>query len=297
MIDLIPWWGFALYVSVMGAVSNDVNARAKLDGLTLKATNGLFAGLLLTPSLFFVPLPSASEFYIAMVISAFLLSFFEVGSLNMTAAYGGAFTSLLRPIHIPLAFILWSVLFFESSKEMFSSTFTIIGIITSFALLILSKTIFLKKSDKGLKKGFLILILLGCLGAIITVSTKLGISFTETSWQVLVWSCLLNYTISSMAIVRILTSSKRKLRDSLKPKFLKVSFTLGFFTAIIAPVTTLAILTAPNPSFPTAIFMLTTVWLAGYYKLAGRPTNLHPLAAALLILSALILIFSTAGLS
>jgi len=287
---MIPWWGFALYVSAGNAIRSNLNSHYKADGVRVRFWSSLVSAILLSPFLFLARWPDNIEFYISLALGCVLVSTLSIKLLDLSAKYGGPVATLSRPFHVFFSFTLWGLVAFDDTIVMMSDPKVLLGVMTAFALATGSQ-LSMYRHAVDLKHALKELLFVAACGAIMSVVIKYGMIFTEGYEQAVLWGCLTQIGVCVISIAR------SRLRHSVKAiadrHIMKAGLVMGIMNAAVVPAVILSLRATPNPAFTSIIFMLSTVWLMIYYKIRGLDARVRPMQIAFLLLSAIILIAST----
>tara|TARA_R110002124_G_scaffold10469_2_gene52225 strand:- start:50 stop:925 length:876 start_codon:yes stop_codon:yes gene_type:complete len=287
---IIPWWGFALYVSAGNAIRSNLNSHYKADGVRVRLWSSLVSAVILSPFLFIARWPENIEFYISLALGCFLVSTLSIKLLDLSAKYGGPVATLSRPFHVFFSFTLWGLVAFDETVQIMSDPKVLTGVMIAF-LLATASQFSLYRNGVDLKHALKELLFVAVCGAIMSVVIKYGMIFTEGYEQALLWGCL------TQTGVCVISAIRSKLRHSVKEiadrHIMKAGLVMGIMNAAVVPAVILSLRETPNPAFTSIIFMLSTVWLMIYYKFRGLDARVRPMQIAFLLLSAVILIAAT----
>ncbi|MGM0422868.1 MAG: hypothetical protein ACQEQL_07215, partial [Pseudomonadota bacterium] len=198
---MITWWVIALGTSFLNAVWFDLNKKFQIDSICGWAWISCFSALLFSPSLFFVEIPTDPLFFVSLIVVGALMSYGGVLLFDLSARYGGPVASLGRPLQILFSFIIWCLIDWQHTVELFSRIEVLLGVIIAFLLAAWGK-FRLVKDIFNIKAAAGALVLVGLISGMQGPVTKLGMMFTWELEQALVWACLSHVAVFVITISR-----------------------------------------------------------------------------------------------
>jgi len=290
---MIPWWGFALYVSFGNALRSNVNHHYKIDGVRARLWSSLFSFIILSPALFFAKWPQSVEFYLSLAVGCVLVSTLSIKLLDVSARYGGPVATLSRPFHVILSFIFWGMVAWDDTLALLSDKWVLIGVATSF-LMATGAQFWMSRNQADIKSALKELLQVAVMGAFMSVVIKYGMIFTNGIWEVMLWVCLTQAGVACIAFTRSLI--RHPASEIPLKRLVSAGFVMGMMNAAVVPAMAMSLRGTPNPAFTSMIFMLSTVWLMIYYKIKGQNARVKVWPVVILLLAAIILIVSTSKL-
>ncbi len=261
-----------------------------MDGLRGRAWMSVFAFSMLSPIVMFVPFPTEPMFYMVGLVAGILMSYIGTGILNLSRRFGGPLTSLTRPIQILGSFLIWAMIEPAETIAILSHPVGLTGILLSFGFAAWGQWS-MTKGNLALRQSIKTLLILGALASLMSPLTKLGMTYTFEFMHAYVWSWMMHLVSFNVCFLRHFLRKDRE--EWVNRDFLKGGFILGILKVLIGPMIITAYHLSPNPAFATLIFMLSTVWLMIFYKYKKAEAHVNLKTAALMILSAVIIIVSS----
>lgn len=276
----LPWWGWCLTTSVCFACFLWVNAHFKLAAERLILMRSVVGCALILPALFFITFPSDLWFYGWVVAAALAGYAFDVVVYRVAAELGGAVVARLLPLRILMAFVVWATIQPDYVSGLFTENWR--GLTVIFSLLGCTGALFFLSrcpvSWAALKQLIPAIFML----ALTDIFAKLAVNHApgNVGAASFLFPFIVCLTMIPFATVRCIRHHTLPREKSLWLGAGAIAGTL-FFLQIMTK--GLAMRVTPDPSYFTAINMLSAVWLYLYHKYARIPDHSNVYAGAAFI--------------
>ena len=261
MLASLPWWLFAIVFSIGFAAFMLLNQQMKLRADLMIAWRGIILTLLFTPLGFFLDLPQAPGYYLAVIAVGFAACFTDMRVLRATAEVGGGPVSRLMPISVWVSFGLWTAIDGAYRERLVATPAQTAGVLGCLILCVLAVSMLRKDKVSQQALPLIIPIIIG--GAIIDNLNKFAMSFAAPD-QLLdaalgyIW--LQNITIALIMGGRMVFDRGWVWREDMFARRLLIgSAMLAFIIGSITVVRNFAMAGAPNPGYVGAIGLGATV--------------------------------------
>lgn len=285
------WAIFGLFHGIFRAAFAETNRLYKVEPWRLSFWQAGAAFIILTP---FIPLmhwPVDTDFYLAAVLVALILSVGVVIQMTLSGEKKGRIYGIAIPVEALAAALIWTAVQEDMVSYYAQSPFMTAGVVCAFALVIAS-LYFVRTVDLSWH-SFAIVAPVGISYAVAAVVTKLVMP-EEHLIQAALAFVLINYGVMT-AVMAIVLLLKRKADSALYEKqMIKAGGLTGFFAALAYLTFVASVVFAPNPGYTGLLAALVPVWIMWYHELRFETDRANPLAVCMVAAGAILLIVSTA---
>lgn len=253
------WVIFSLLTSMISAVYDLCNQNSKLKAEVFIIYRGLFVAILATPLalLYFHIFPW--QFYAIALFQGICVSYLDYRYFQLCQKFGAENVKGLWPLNVFIIFLFWLLLKPDTLATYLETPLRSLIIITSLLLMVFAMT-----KSRGSQIGkvfFKELLPILCLSSIIDISNK---SITEYSD-----GCLLALAFQRVAITGWIIGgvnlffNRKKLtsyRELIEPQNILRGLFIGLMLLRMVFIN-LAMYYTPNPSYVSAIILLTVIWI------------------------------------
>lgn len=293
IINLIPWWAFAILFTFLWPIQNEANRYFQVEGTVLLIWRSFFGTLILLPVACFAPWPDDPIFYGCVILSGLLFSYNEAEAYKLAKEYGGLFLSLQAVIWILTATILWWLIdsssFYLLLNNPVAGGLVLMGLILGIGGQMFSWRAEHIEYNQALKK----LVIIAVMGGAAVTSMKFGMDHTDSILSVFVWSFSLSIAICVSGLARLFLTGEIKRVEFFDLKTIRAGFVLSLLVAVAGPIIAFAFAKAPNPGFANIVTRLSTVWLYIYCFLFHKPIHVKTASLILILFGSILLILGT----
>ena len=305
----MEWFLASFLVSVIVALRSDINRRKKLDGFRLNFWTSAYILLGLLPMTFLWAIHQIDVdawFYLTAIFCGVGQVIISSVKFNLAAHHNGRVSNMEGPVKTFFAFGLWLVLDATFREGVFMSPVKIGGVLAMFAIgsWALNR---MRRHDTSFKT-FMIVAPIGVLAAVADIFAKIALTAQSSNFipAITIFLCVL-FFVNVMVCLPIIIIRRTETQSYLwgivtferigRPIFVKEMMQ----TAAVVAVTVIsaysafyyALSVAPNPAYPSAICMLTPMWLLLYHRLKGIRDDANPIMGTLMVASAIGLVLIT----
>jgi len=289
------WVVYALFSSFAYCASLEINSLFKVEGKRLNAWRSLLATLLFIPFIFYMEWPAESRFYLAVLFTAVISVYGMNVQYRLAAEHNSRVAGLVGPTSIITAFVLWFGIDSQQRTFLLENPEKLITVVSAMAIVFASVAL-LRRNATGWA-AFRYILPVGVLYGAYNVLAKLVLETGLSALQItLCFIMLSNLVMAAWYAPYILRDTKiarasREGADELR-MVVKAGLLVALFHSASWTMTSLALIDAPNPAYPTIVGSLTPVWYMLYYKLRGMRDDASPVAGATLFLASMMIILA-----
>jgi hypothetical protein len=289
------WPLTAILFSIGISVYALLNQQIKASPTVLAFWRNIGVGVITLPLLFFINLPSQPIFYVAVVATGVLSLIFDITFFKNAARLGAGVVSRLIPLGVVLTFIIWGLV-----SPNWRQSFLSLGIIQQGAIILalvgctLSVMIMKKSRYDVIALKRMMPIILSV--AMIDVLTKVAMDSAALMAGIISYICLQGLTAGILLV--LYQAVVKKTPISIDQVTKNGAWNYGVFLIIIVVFIlvckTASIAWASNPSYVSAIGLLSPFWVDIYNRFKKVPDRSNQLAGFVVVLSVAVLILVTA---
>ena len=286
---MMSWQVIALIVSFAVAASIHLNQHFKIGGWLLVYLRSVFLGIIFIPFAFIFEWPTEPVFYAVAAIVGVLGLLADSIIFDAAAKHGSRLTCLFLPQKIWLAFGLWMIVDPAYFDSLVSNPAIFAAVV--FCLLCSSVATIVLRGNDASWPAFIALIPAGLL--LTTNDTLVKFSLLDMKFpdDAFLLTATIGFFQVLWSFVIIKVRQPEDMTVIFQRKYLLPGVLIAAISAIIFTGFTLTLAIAPNPSYVSAVVLLSVVWLMLFHKIRGLPDDGNPLAALLFAIGALGLLF------
>ena len=282
---LLSWELWALIASMAMAAYIEANRFFKMDGLTIVVLRSALCFLALLPVVFLLPWPNEPGFYILTLMVGALTMLADVLLFEAVAKFGGRLGSLYKPLKIWFIFVMWLLLSPATAQHFVQEP--LLALAVGVCLLLCSSGLWVLRQCDASMRAILFMIPV----AFAFAAADLGIAVSKvfvTALPTLIIFVFLYLGVQAVIGSAVLMVYKKDYFIAiLKERWVWQQMAImAALTLVVTHSVSAALMSAPNPSYVTAIGLLSVVWLQIYHKLVKTPEETSPLAAVLFVVGA-----------
>jgi len=287
------WVLITILTTIISAVTAEANRHFQCAPIRLNFYRTILAALLTLACSLFFSWPTDFLFYAIGILTGLGSALSAVSMFYLSAKYNGRVGLLSGPLVMFILFFIW--LYFDP-KEM--SAF-IDNPLRSFSIIILFSVatgcIIPMCKNTHSTHILKIIVPLALINVLTIVIARLHMEeSTDLLGSVSVFSFLIMGTQVLFSAGVLLYKKEPLFQRSDLPSFLWPSIIMGVSGALACYGSWIAIILAPNPAYPSALFMLATPMLMVYHKMTNVPDDANPVAGLILVLTAIVFVVITA---
>ncbi|MDX1940285.1 MAG: hypothetical protein SFU99_07020 [Saprospiraceae bacterium] len=248
--------------------------------------------IILLPFTFFIPPPVDPIYWLATLSGASMVIAHDVSLFNVSAKYGAEVALRLRPLILPIVFILWLLIRPEQITILLANPLMAGAILAC----IISATFFLTQLRKCLisKAAFYEMIPVILTGIVFEIVNKTAMdhaTFPENSLYFV-------FTLSGAPLLVSFLFAGKKAPAMLKDmaSIPRHGLLLGTLVVFSMAMKNVAMIYTPNPAYVTAITLTAPFWISLYLKIRGEKEQADWIAGTGLVISIIIMTLLAANL-
>ncbi len=275
-------WVIYALLDLFGATAKaEVNRLYKLNHHKLNMSRTLFACLLITPTLFFIPPPSDSIFYIAALVVGVESIFSSLLLFHLSGKINGCVATLKKPVFALLLFFTWFIfdgVYRENliAHPLHLSAIVFFIVLASFSFLGMQKN---TNSTYALK----LILPVALINTLSVVFFKFFLEHSIQSVYEMLWFYLFVMGVQTLYSGGILYLKNDIHIDDYLPH--KAGIALAGVAGLFGMFGWYAMLLAPNPAYVKVIGLSTPIIIGLGYKIFGVRDDVSPIWGAVLVLS------------
>lgn len=285
------WALLALLASIAFSIQIELNRDLKCNGFELNLYRAVLSALMLLPFFPFMEWPSGSSFYLVAFLCASISIVCMMVQYNLAASKNGRVANLHLPVTIFVTFSMWLVLDEAQRSFLIENPLRAGGVVLSFVILLVSIQ-YIRKSDNGWQ-ALMAMVPVGILYAFINVVTKMVLDEGADMVAVTLSYVFLCNALMALIALPVHISKNMEEKTYFNPAMVKPGAGVALFHTLSWVMIAVAFIMAPNPAYPVVITALNPIWFMIYYKMRGVTDDASPLAGAVMVFSAIVLILAT----
>jgi hypothetical protein len=283
------WAIYALLHSLFRAMFVETGRLFQADGWIRMFLQAIFGTLLLLPFMPLMQWPDDGRFYFAAILIGLVVTVGMLIQLNLSAQQHGRVSGIYMPLEAMMAFLIWTAITPSGFEDMTGDWLKTISTALALALATLALLI-VRPNDIGWKNSAVVAPV-GVSFAIAGVVTKLILPASNLIPIVLAY-VLINFGVMTIVMGLVVLIKRKAATDILSTRVLRGGVITGLFSASSYITFVAGVVLAPNPGYTSFMAMMLPVWMIGLHKLFRTEERASPVAAFLLVISALTLIFA-----
>ncbi len=282
------WAFYAVLYSVFRALFVEAGRIDRGDPWVRAFWHAVFGILMLLPFWPMMQWPAVDAgFYFAAVIVGAIMTIGCLMQLALSEQHKGRITGISLPVETAAAFVIWLAITPSSFGDVVGDALRTACVLLAFTVAGIALAI-VRSNDIHIRTA-LLMTPIGLSFAVAGVVTKLALP-SGPALAIALPYVLINFGV--MAIVMgVIAAMKRKFgRAAFQTETLRSGALTGLFSASSYTAFVMAVSLAPNPGYVSFMAMLLPVWMIGLHKILGEEEKSSPVAAFLLVLSAIMLV-------
>lgn len=281
------WIGFAIIDTLASSVKADVNRRYKIEQHTLNAWRTLFACLLLTPTLFFIPAPQTLFFYLAAFAVGVEATCSSLLQFHLAAEFNGRIASLKEPVQATLLFFGWFLIDHRYRAEITSHPLQM-GLVFFLLFFILGLCAVMYRNALS-ALAFRRILPIALINVSVTFFVVLSLEHKVEHATDMLWFylCVMGFQFFVSSCVLI----KRRSFSLAHAMTIKWPIVLTGLTGLCGMFGWYAVLVSPNPSYPRIILLSSPILLGLFYKRRKIEDKASPVLGAFFVLAVILLVW------
>jgi hypothetical protein len=271
---------------------NQLNRHWQLPGARLIRWRIFIPPLILLPITLFLTPPTDPTYWIATFISAGMVSLHDMTMYNVSAKYGAQVAFRLRPLILPAVFIVWLILYPAQFDALLASPVIAACILACHG----AATFFLMRLNQCVitKAAMIEMIPVIITGIIFEVTNKTAMDHAAFPNNTIYYV----FTVSGAPMIVSLIMAGKNAKNIIKDMsgIAKQGVLLGSIVVLSMTCKNLAMMSAPNPAYVTAITLTAPFWISLYLKIRGEKEEADWVAGTGLVISIIIMTLLAANL-
>jgi hypothetical protein len=280
------WIPYALATSLMMTAFGQANAHFRLEGLLLNLCRGATPVLLMLPFVPLIDFPAAWEFYALTALNGFIISFSDARIFDAVARFGNGQVLRLQPLVLVLVFFVWLPLDMQHTARLLANPLVALGIVAVLGVACVS-LFSMTRTRVTLEALYYVLPVILATGLVDPIN-KLTTRYSHGLSGAASYAIFTSLFVFLFLVPRI-ASGGIVMRDVMKPRYIGYGFIVGALSIGLNLAKNLAMASAPNPAFVTAIIYCSGIWATIYARVRGIPDEHNIPAAVVFIFSAIAL--------
>lgn len=280
------------------AIYTIFNQHYKLNAYLLGVWRGFGISVIFFPFCFLFPFPYQISYWALLIAQGLMIAVYDSHLFFASALYGAGPTSRIMALTAIITTILWwfltprsFIVLLGNETAVIIIMFLLFGFTASYWYMIKSPI-----SDRLVK--YMIPAIFSLSG--MSIVTKEIALHGSSVWASLAYYLTVSTFVSGMLNFYWFCSQKRlKITDGIKqafaPNVINAGFYIILFSAVLITAKTLALRSAPNPGYVTALLLTAPLFVFAFNKYRKIPDNISVTAGFFMVafLAALILTVST----
>jgi hypothetical protein len=260
------WAAWALGNAVLYGFITQANRYWQLPGAVLARWRALVPALFVLPLIFFVPAPGDPLFYLASIASGLMVLPHDGRVYDVAARYGSNVALRIRPLILPVVFGVWLVL----QPSQFTALIQSPLLFTAITACLIGTTFFLMQmrhcavSKKALRE---MLPILGA-GVVFEICNKTAMDHAAFPGNMVYYMFIVSALPALIGFLPITENGKGALKNV--SGTVRQGLTVGLIWVMMRAAKNLAMMSAPNPAYVTAVGLTAPFWSSLLMRLRGE---------------------------
>ena len=282
------------------AIYTIFNQHYKLNAYLLGVWRGFGISAIFFPFCFFFPFPRHISYWALLVAQGLMIAVYDSHLFYASARYGAGPTSRIMALTAIITTIFWwfltpssFIILLGNETAVILIMFLLLGFTASYWLMIKSPV-----SDRLVK--YMIPAIFSLAG--MSIVTKEIALHSSSVWASLAYYLTISTFVSGVVNFYWFCQQNHfqiisSIKQCIAPQIAKAGFYIILFSAILIIAKTLALRSAPNPGYVTALLLTAPLFVFAFNKYNKIPDNISVKAGFFMIafLTALILLVSTSS--
>jgi hypothetical protein len=284
------WAFWALCHTFFYSSVNQLNRYWQIPGRILVRWRSLMPAVIMLPIIFFVPPPTSPWFYFGAVASGLMVLIHDGTMYDVSARYGAQVAFRIRPLVLPIVFILWLFLHPEQFFNMLDQPLLAGGLVGCLCLItyLLTRLTHCHVSRAAMKQMIPVLLT----GIVFEITNKTAMDHATFPQNTLYYV----FIVSGVPILLATLMAGKNMPIMLREmaSVAKRGASVGSVVVLSMVSRNIAMILTPNPAYVTAISLSAPLWIAALMHIRGEKEEADWKTGTFLLLTILIMVFLAA---
>lgn len=287
----MTWFILTIISSFFAASFMELNRHLKLDGIQLNFWRMLVQVVILSPIfILFFDWPTNPYFYVVGAAGGVAFAVIDSYLWTISSHHNGRVASLFGPVQAVVAFSFWFLFSPQDLMAFLQQPLKVSMVLLAMGLII-GGSVSIKRNVIAWSI-FKTMVLIGFIYGLLFIFRKLVIPAGEGALLEIAQIFVLHYIFGLILLAVILSVKFGRAAFGVEKKMLKASVIMAVLIFIPMVMMNLAVILAPNPGYPPAIYLVYPIWLLMYHRFVGIRDNASPIAGSAVVLGVIILLLA-----